>query len=170
MTNPREEIVKVARREVGVKELSKNQSPRIKAYWQAIGDQSGYDDRRPWCAAFAAYCVKKASDDSDLLNVAVHPDLQAVRLWPNWSAKNGVIMFKPHDSLYFPQAGDIVSFLPRLSHIGIVESFNGNIVNTIEGNTNPSGSREGDGVYRKKRDLDFCGLFFRVPCIAQIND
>lgn len=65
-------------------------------------------------------------------------------------------------------AGDIVTFLPQLSHIGIVaKDYDGKgIVHTIEGNTNQSGSREGDGVYRKARILHDCGTFIRIPAIA----
>jgi hypothetical protein len=35
-----------------------------------------------------------------------------------------------------------------------VEKLEGKMVVTIEGNTNDDGSREGDGVYRKRRPLD----------------
>lgn len=38
-----------------------------------------------------------------------------------------------------------------LNHTGIVIDFDSNLITTIEGNTNTSGSREGDGVYRKVR-------------------
>jgi hypothetical protein len=51
------------------------------------------------------------------------------------------------------KAGDIVIF--TFSHIGIATSApdkKGN-VETIEGNTNGAGSREGDGVYRKTRHV-----------------
>jgi len=40
-------------------------------------------------------------------------------------------------------------------HIGIVESARDKIINTIEGNTNKSGSREGTHVLRKQRKLEF---------------
>ncbi len=36
-------------------------------------------------------------------------------------------------------------------HTGIVTGVYGNSVDTIEGNTNQRGSREGDGVYHKHR-------------------
>ena len=70
---------------------------------------------------------------------------------------------------YRPAPGDIVTYLPRLSHIGIVaDDYTGNhLVGTIEGNTNAAGGREGDGVWPKVRALSFCGSFIRVPAIAQ---
>jgi hypothetical protein len=56
---------------------------------------------------------------------------------------------KPHkDNI---RRGDILVF--TFSHIGIAVGDIGKdgIVQTIEGNTNAEGSREGDGVYRKRR-------------------
>ncbi len=38
-------------------------------------------------------------------------------------------------------------------HTGLVERMDGYAIHTIEGNTNAAGSREGDGVYRKVRQL-----------------
>jgi hypothetical protein len=77
------------------------------------------------------------------------------------------VLFKPNDAKYQPEPGDIVSFLPKLSHIGIVTGTDGNDVLTIEGNTNSAGSREGDRVARKRRPLGFCGTFIRLPAVAK---
>lgn len=38
-----------------------------------------------------------------------------------------------------------------MNHTGLVYDYDGTYIYTIEGNTNASGSREGDGVYAKKR-------------------
>lgn len=51
------------------------------------------------------------------------------------------------------KAGDVVIF--TFSHIGIATGSpdaKGNVP-TIEGNTNGAGSREGDGVYAKSRNI-----------------
>jgi hypothetical protein len=40
-----------------------------------------------------------------------------------------------------------------IAHCGFLESADGIWVITTEGNTNASGSREGEGVYRKRRLL-----------------
>lgn len=54
-----------------------------------------------------------------------------------------------------PRPGDVFSLyyknLGRIGHTGIVESWGETYVTTIEGNTNEDGSRDGDGVWRKKR-------------------
>ena len=43
----------------------------------------------------------------------------------------------------------------RVNHVGFVDGMNGGkqVVSTIEGNTNPAGSREGGGVYERQRQL-----------------
>lgn len=46
--------------------------------------------------------------------------------------------------LYFPEKA-------RIAHVGFVDEWNDPWVITVEGNTNVLGSREGDGVYRKRR-------------------
>ena len=46
--------------------------------------------------------------------------------------------------LYFPEKG-------RIAHVGFIDQWDGKWLITVEGNTNEAGSREGDGVYRKKR-------------------
>jgi hypothetical protein len=46
--------------------------------------------------------------------------------------------------LYFPEK-------KRIAHVGFIDKWDGNWLVSVEGNTNVSGSREGDGVYRKRR-------------------
>ena len=41
----------------------------------------------------------------------------------------------------------------RVKHVGFVEAVEGDTVQTVEGNTNKAGSREGGGVYRLERRL-----------------
>lgn len=61
----------------------------------------------------------------------------------------------------YPAVGAQVFFGPGGgSHTGIVVSYDGTNISTIEGNTNDNGSAEGDGVYRKvhaRRDTNVYG-------------
>jgi len=54
-----------------------------------------------------------------------------------------------------PSTGDIFGiYFPdkkRIAHVGFVDQWEGTWLLTVEGNTNASGSNEGDGVYRKRR-------------------
>jgi len=40
-----------------------------------------------------------------------------------------------------------------VAHVGFVDQWQSKYVITVEGNTNEAGSREGDGVYRKRRPI-----------------
>jgi hypothetical protein len=67
------------------------------------------------------------------------------------SVDDSVKLHKPHKGDI--RRGDIVVF--TFSHIGIAVGDIGKdgIVQTVEGNTNSDGAREGDGVYRKRRHV-----------------
>lgn len=74
-----------------------------------------------------------------------------------------------------PRAGDIVyvyGYVPsekqsRVHHVGIVEKvLSGGRIQTIEGNTNLSGSSQGNGVYRLVRTVSTTKLRFARPNYA----
>lgn len=63
-----------------------------------------------------------------------------------------------------PKAGDvfILDLGKGLGHTGIVEKVSGDIIHTIEGNTNENGSREGYKVCRRKRETKTIKGFLRL--------
>ena len=93
-----------------------------------------------------------------------HPKSASVKEWRKWARETkGVQILKPGDALL---PGDIVSYLPHFSHIGIVAKPGKSIITTIEGNTNDAGGREGDGCYEKTRSMSICGEFYRLGAVA----
>lgn len=84
--------------------------------------------------------------------------------------------FTSHDrDVTSPRAGDIVyvyGYVPsekqsRVHHVGIVEKvLSGGRIQTIEGNTNTSGSSQGNGVYRLVRTVSTTKLRFARPNYA----
>jgi hypothetical protein len=56
-----------------------------------------------------------------------------------------------------PNTGDIFGiYFPdknRIAHVGFIDQWQTDWVITVEGNTNTEGSREGDGVFRKRRPV-----------------
>ncbi len=54
-----------------------------------------------------------------------------------------------------PTTGDVFGLFfaekGRIAHVGFIDQWDDPWVTTVEGNTNVLGSREGDGVYRKRR-------------------
>jgi peptidoglycan hydrolase-like protein with peptidoglycan-binding domain len=155
-------IVRIAEGELKVKETSKNQGPGIEKYWPATNYPEGYRNREPWCAAFAAWCVREAGlREGWLKKDAARPRSAAVREWVPAALRLGWEVFGPRDGLRFPSAGDVVVFTS--SHMGIVTDFDGTWVHTIEGNTNAAGNREGKFVMRHQRVLGYCRSFIRLP-------
>ncbi|MDP3467054.1 MAG: hypothetical protein Q8S11_01890 [Daejeonella sp.] len=56
-----------------------------------------------------------------------------------------------------PTIGDVFGIYfsdkKRIAHVGFIDQWDGTWLITVEGNTNVSGGREGDGVYRKRRPV-----------------
>lgn len=108
-----------------------------------------------WCAMFVSWAADQAGATSIIPKHAYTP--------------SGVAWFKAkgqwHNGLGGVRRGDIVYFdfpgLPnRVSHVGIVESVNGDgSVNTIEGNTSGPGGdqRNGGACIRKTRKASIVG-------------
>jgi hypothetical protein len=120
----------------------------------------GHANKEPWCATLICHCLAQAAREGWTTAAKSLPKEASVRFFLQWAQKRpGVEVFKPGSRPLLPN--DIVVFLPRLSHIGILERVEGSTLHTIEGNTNPAGSREGDGVYRKTRALSFPGHIIR---------
>jgi hypothetical protein len=132
---------------LNIRETSTNQGPGIKKYWEATYYPLGYENREPWCCSFVVWCIQQAGIYSD----GKRPKTPSVFAMENWAWNNNIPLTKPVKSV---KKGQLVIF--AFSHIAIAlsDSDNDGDFLTIEGNTNPSGSREGNGVYKKVRNLN----------------
>lgn len=129
----REELVAIAKAEIGVKELSnKNDGKQVEAYLASAKLKKG----QPWCAAFISWVFAKAG--------YVEPRTGWSPALFNNTVNTREILPGNVFGIWFPN-------LKRIAHVGMVEQQQGDWVLSIEGNTNIAGSREGDGVYRKRR-------------------
>lgn len=124
--------------QVGVREATgKNDGPEVEAYLATTDLGPGY----PWCAAFISWVYEQEgySKPNTPWTPALFPDSRVI--WPD---KNKT-----------PQTADVFGiYIPskkRIAHAGFVEKWGTNMVVCVEGNTNPAGSYEGDGVYRRRR-------------------
>lgn len=139
----RDEALRIAQTQVGVRETGRNSGPEVDAYLSSVNLGPGY----PWCAAFVHWAFETGA-----ASIAVPcpcPDTAgALRLWdlcPDWRVTDG------------PQSGDVfvIDHGHGLGHVGFIESVDPvGVLVTVEGNTNASGGREGDGVYRRTRRRD----------------
>jgi len=124
-------LLAIARKEIGIREASENSGPRVDEYNAYVGVR-----KAKWCASFVSFCFGQAGyqEPKTAWSPALFPTGKLAK-----EAMPGLVI-----GIYFDQ-------LKRIGHCGIVERMQGDFVVSIEGNTNVSGSREGDGVYRKLR-------------------
>ncbi|MBP2831262.1 CHAP domain-containing protein [Aquimarina sp. U1-2] len=127
--------------QLGVREQGgANQGKQVEQYLASVGFGPGF----PWCAAFVSWCYQQANVEA--------PKSAWV---PSYAQKQRIIYKRGRFIKELPQPGDVFLIwyqrLNRPAHIGFVDEWKQDWVITVEGNTNDNGSREGDGVYRKKR-------------------
>lgn len=150
----------VARRFLGTREVSRNQSPEIATFWPDTSYPDGMRNREPWCAAFVCHCLAQAAREGWQHQCKTLPREAAVREFLTWcKGRPGVHLFANGKDT--PQPGDIVIFLPQLRHIGFIDHVERKTLYTVEGNTDGGGGRDGDGVYERQRSAAFPGWFAR---------
>jgi len=128
-------LVNTASKEVGVRELTEhNDGVRVEAYLATVNLKKG----EPYCASFISFVFAQCGQSSPRTGWC--PDLFP----PSRLARSAL----PGDvaGIYFPEKG-------RIAHVGLVVHQMGSWVTVIEANTNVAGSREGDGVYKKLRNI-----------------
>lgn len=137
--------LEVAVSQVGVKEATgNNDGERVQAYLGSVGLKGNY----PWCAAFPHWCYRQTG----AVFKPVHRYARASAWHPKecrvWEKKDGVrrriTQAGDHFALYYNHLG-------RIGHEGWVKDETDDYIITVEGNTDGSGTREGDGVYIRKR-------------------
>lgn len=145
-------VVKAAKSQVGVLEdpVGSNSGPEVDEYLASVGLDPGYF----WCMAFVYWCFGKASKQSGVSNPAVKT-AGVLNHWNNTSGKRITTQEAVNNpSKIKPGHIFIMSYGGGTGHTGIVESVSGGFVNTIEGNTNEAGSRNGIGVFKRQRKIN----------------
>jgi len=137
----RDNLIQSIESQLNVREKTYNSGEMVDKYLLSVGATPG----QSWCGAFVGYNMTKQGIKNP--NSA----------WsPSYAGQKDIIWSK-NRKFSNPLPGDVVTFyypnLKRVGHVGfyVKKDFEGYFI-TIEGNTNGEGSREGDGVYRKKRD------------------
>jgi len=151
--SPRENLQSIYTREIGVREkTNKNDGERIAEYLNYTGLSEGY----AWCAAFISWSFKQAGfpEPKTAWSPSLFPGKRII-----WKRNGGVQSrhIKSAGQDRTPEAGDVFGIyftdLKRIAHAGFVDEWGDKYVITVEGNTNEGGSRDGDGVYRKRRPI-----------------
>jgi hypothetical protein len=99
-----------------------------------------WSQNQAWCMTFECWCFQEAGVPKGSYPVTA-------------SCALGVSWWKQQNRFSeYPAIGAAVFFGPGGgSHTGLVYAYDTDYIYTVEGNTNSSGSAEGDGVYLKKR-------------------
>ncbi len=158
------QVLKVATTQIGIREEPKNSNrgKQVDAYLRSVG----LDPTRgsfPWCCAFVYWCFQEAARARNQENPMVRTagclehwlkaEERSIRRLHVKSAVSNPALVKP--GMVF-----IMDFGEGKGHTGIVEKVLGGKLQTIEGNTDPSGGREGGGVYRMHRPIARIGRGF----------
>lgn len=139
------QALRIAGTHVGDRETSRNSGPEVDAFLASVGLGPGY----PWCAAFVYFCFREAAASVRAPNPCPRT-AGALRLWDLCTPQADLTQFVS------PDAGSVfvIDHGHGLGHVGFVEELlDDGTLRTIEGNTAPTGTREGDGVYRRSRRI-----------------
>ncbi|KAA8482418.1 CHAP domain-containing protein [Arcticibacter tournemirensis] len=160
--------------ELGVREATgRNDGSRVEGYLRYVGLKKG----DPWCAAFVCYCLGKAGIANPRTGYCPVLFAREKVIWTRGLKVEGVARntqlathnpsSNPQPATHNPQSGDVFGiYFPekgRIAHVGFVDEWGDKYAITVEGNTNEAGSREGDGVYRKRRLISSIYKVARYP-------
>ena len=131
-----------------------NRGPTVELILKHAGGEPGW----AWCVAFCWAVIDLTCFTLDLDPPAMDK-LSCSRLVA-WAEEHGRLVTEPGEAL----PGDLLVLAggdTGYRHVGIIvgDPDNHGRFPTIEGNTNPRGSAEGDGIYAKLRDPQ------KTPCV-----
>lgn len=145
--------LEIAKTQLGVQEIPRgsNAGPAVEKYLKSVGLGKGY----AWCEAFVYWCYSQASKELGVVN----PLKKTAGVLDQLNSSKKYVVKNP-------QKGDlfIMDFGGGQGHIGFVDESQLNIIQTVEGNSNSDGSREGYEVCRKPngRKTNTIKSFLRV--------
>lgn len=150
-----QEVITVAQSQLGVSEVPKgsNSGKQVNAYLRSVGLAAG----NPWCMAFVYWCVAKAADKLGIEN-------KLVKTGSCLHQYNNTTLRKIPNRSKAIKAGDIfiMEFKGGTGHTGFVTKVTGGLIETIEGNTNDDGSREGYEVAKRTRTISSIKGFIQL--------
>jgi CHAP domain len=129
-----------------------NRGPRVEEYQTRAGSPKGL----AWCASFVYWCFDEAAKALGRPDPVVRT-AGVLKHWQQSGEAGAKRILKAqaieNPALLKPGMIFVMSHGAGLGHTGIIESVNGGLLSTIEGNTDASKTREGGGVYRLTRKV-----------------
>lgn len=140
--------LEVAYSQNGVRELGNNAGPAVETYLQAVGLGKGFS----WCMAFVVWAFLQAA-----IQLGLKSPLKRTGgckdQWNSWKGKKITVTGGKPSEQILPGDIFILSTGETTGHTGIVVRVQGTNVVCVEGNTNETGSSNGDGVYVRTRPI-----------------
>ncbi len=135
-------VAEIYRSQIGVRELTGNNDGRqVEMFLESCKLAKG----NPWCAALVTWTFKTAGIKAVVSGYSPDWFPAGKTIYKKGSAGNSVPGTADVFGIWFSNKG-------RIAHVGFIDEWkSGSYTVTVEGNTNEAGSREGDGVYRKRR-------------------
>lgn len=148
-----EEVIFLARKEIGVVEVGGNNYGKRVQEYQRIGSNGAMTGGAAWCQYFQNWLQITACINLKIKYKGTHSGYTPTVT--NWGIKNGIGIKHPKMSqIDIGDLGYVYSSARNNSqHVYLIVGKSGNSVITIEGNTNPGGSSSGFGVFQRKRSL-----------------
>lgn len=143
----RQRVIEIYTSQVGVREKTgKNDGKEVEAYLKTVGLGKGY----AWCAAYVKYCLIKGGSERAKAITGAAASVHNTKRFVYFNRR----------FLAEPKVGDAFTLyyskLGRIGHTGFFDGWTDRSMGayrTKEGNTNGGGSRDGDGVYQRIRQL-----------------
>ena len=152
-----DQIIYEAQKWLNVREQGKNDGPEVREWLKRVNRAPG----NAWCAAFAWCMLDDACKALKIKNT--FPPIAGAWLMLNQAKKVNAWTDSPGKGFVFGIDHGLNAAGARIGHVGIVTDVFEDHITTLEGNTNAKGSREGDGVYEKERNLDEITLGYFHP-------
>jgi len=146
------EAVRVAISQVGVMEQppGSNKGPEVNQYLASVNCPPGLF----WCAGFVYWTFNKAAGNLSIAN-SVFKTAGCLAHWVNTKGKKiPAADATANPSLLSPGQIFIIDHGGGNGHTGIIEKVENGFIHTIEGNSNPSGSSNGIGVFQLVRKIN----------------
>jgi hypothetical protein len=145
-------VIRLAVNELGVAEdpPHSNRGDRVEEYLASVGLEPG----NPWCAAFVYWCFGEAAHQVNQANPLVRTG-HCMTHWNETTGKKIRARDAQNDpALIRPGHIFVINHGGGRGHTGIVTETTGGFIYTVEGNSNPAGSREGLGVFCLSRKIN----------------
>ena len=136
--------------EVGTQEATgRNDGARVEEYLRSVNLGPGH----PWCAAFPHWAARQCGrifEPAREFAMAARWHRQEQRVWerkgwsPDTAGWHPVSRPGDHLAIYYRKLG-------RIGHTAVIIGEDEKYFKTVEGNTNAEGSRDGNGVYIRRR-------------------